>query len=476
MDASARPDATGPVSLDSGRSTPGRFRSIVRALRHRNYRLFFFGQIVSLCGTFLTQVAVVWLVYSMTGSGEKLGITAFAGQIPSFALGPFAGVWVDRLNKRRLIVTTQILAMCQSFALAALVFFFQGNTTVVVDGLISLAFLQGLINAFDMPGRQAFLVEMVESREDLANAIALNSTMVHAARLIGPALAGFLIHYVGAVLCFFLDGCSYLAVIAALLSMRLRPTTPRPHGGSVLAELKEGFQYVWHFAPIRAMLLLMALLSLTGMPAFSVLMPIFADALKSDDRGAETLGFLLGASAFGALSGAIYLASRKSVLGLGRLIAACAAVFGAALIAFSFSHHLWLSLLIVPVAGFAMLITFASSNTLLQTLTEDEKRGRVMSFFTMAFVGMTPWGNLLAGTAADRFTTAPSVWGKFAGAAHTLQLAGTICIIGAVSFALKLPTIRRITRPIYARKGLLTQEVATGLMDATEVVSGHEQQ
>src|SRR6185312_6596221 len=337
MDSSVPSDVNAPTA--NGRAAPGRFRSIVRALRHRNYRLFFAGQLISLCGTFLTQVAMVWLVYSITGSGEKLGITAFAGQIPSFALGPFAGVWVDRLNKRRLIVITQTLAMCQSFALAALVFFFH-NANVVVDGLILLAFMQGLINSFDMPGRQAFLVEMVEDREDLANAIALNSTMVHGARLIGPALAGFLIHYVGAVLCFTLDGSSYIAVIAALLAMRLRPVQPRARTASVLAELKEGFQYVWHFAPIRAMLLLMALLSLTGMPAFSVLMPIFADALKGGQNGAETLGFLMGCSALGALCGAIYLASRKSVIGLGRLISIVAGVFGAALIAFSFSHAL----------------------------------------------------------------------------------------------------------------------------------------
>ena len=474
MDAGSRSESkiTAPAS-------PGRWRSIIRALHHRNYRLFFSGQIISLCGTFLTQVAMVWLVYSKTGSGKILGITAFAGQIPAFALGPFAGVWVDRLNRRRLIVTTQILAMCQSFALAVLVFFFHSNN-VVVPGLIILAFMQGLINAFDMPGRQAFLVEMVESREDLANAIALNSTMVHAARLIGPALAGFLLHYAGATLCFLLDGISYGPVIAALLAMRLRPHVHRENRGSVLAELHEGLKYVWGFAPIRAMLLLMALLSVTGMPAFSVLMPIFASALSGDpqNKGAQTLGVLMGCSAAGALLGAIYLAARKSVIGLGRLIAILAGIFGATMIVFSFSHLLWLSMLIVPIAGCSMLITFASSNTLLQTLTEDEKRGRVMSFFTMAFVGMTPWGNLLAGSAADALVSANHfpLWAKFDGAARTLQIAGVICIVGALSFALKLPSIRRAVRPIYEQRGILPRQVATGLQDATEVVSGHEQQ
>jgi MFS family permease len=475
MDANSR----GEFSRDIPKSSPGRWRSIARALRHRNYRLFFAGQIVSLCGTFLTQVAMVWLVYSITHSGKILGITAFAGQIPAFALGPFAGVWVDRLNRRRLIVITQTLAMCQSFALAGLIGFFH-SSAVVVPGLVMLALAQGLINAFDMPGRQAFLVEMVDNRDDLANAIALNSTMVHAARLLGPALAGFLIHYVGAVLCFLLDGTSYIAVIAALLAMRLQPKPPRANGKSVLAELREGFSYVWRFAPIRAMLLLMAILSLTGMPAFSVLMPIFANALSGDPdaKGAEALGILMGASAAGALIGAIYLASRKSVVGLGRLIGLAAFCFGASLVAFSFSHVLWLSLLLVPISGFSMLITFASSNTLLQTLTEDEKRGRVMSFFTMSFVGMTPWGNLLAGTSADLLvsTNPTPLWARFDGAARTLQLAGAICVIAAVSFALKLPAIRRIIRPIYEQKGIVPPQVAAGLRDATEVVSASEQQ
>ena len=474
MDANPTAETAAPSSSP----TFARWRSIGRALRHRNYRLFFAGQIVSLVGTFLTQVAIVWLVYTQSGSARILGFTAFAGQIPSFILGPFAGVWVDRLNRRKLIVTTQILAMLQSFSLAALVHF-ATNSSTIVGGLVTLAFIQGLINAFDMPARQAFLVEMVDSRDDLANAIALNSTMVHAARLIGPAMAGFLLHYAGATLCFSIDGFSYIGVIIALLAMRLMPRPIRPRMGSVIDELKDGFRYVWNVRPIRSMLLLMALLSLTGMPAFSVLMPIFASALSGGGaNGSEVLGFLMGAAASGALVGAIYLASRKSVLGLGGLIAAVAGFFGLALIAFSYSHHLWLSLLIVPLAGFTMLITFASANTVLQTLTDDEKRGRVMSFFTMAFVGMTPWGNLLAGSTADALVSNNPVaaWAKFDGAASTLRIAGTICIIGAISFAIKLPAMRRLARPVYMEKGILPRAVATGLQDATEVVSGHEQQ
>ncbi|HSU65285.1 MAG TPA: MFS transporter, partial [Tepidisphaeraceae bacterium] len=465
MDVPAPQNENRAIPLDYGRSDGPRLHAIIRAMRHRNYRLFFAGQLVSLCGTFLTQVAMVWLVYSLTGSGKILGFTAFAGQIPTFLLGPFAGVWVDRLNRRKLIVTTQVLAMVQSFALAALLYFFTGRNNIVVPGLISLAFIQGLINAFDMPGRQAFLVEMVTDRDDLANAIALNSTMVHGARLVGPALAGFLIHYTGATWCFLLDGCSYIAVIAALLAMKLKPFTPKPRRGSVLAELREGFNYVWTFAPIRTMLLLMALISLTGIPAFTVLMPIFAKALAiSESQGSETLGFLMGASAAGALIGAIYLASRKSVVGLGRVIAIAAAFFGTMLIAFSFSRHLWLSLLIVPLVGCAMLINFASANTVLQTLTEDEKRGRVMSFFTMAFVGMTPWGNLLSGISSDYFG------GGIQGASRTIEIAGGICIIAAISFATKLPALRKVVRPIYTDKGIISASVAGGLETATEVV------
>jgi MFS family permease len=467
MDSAAPQKKSSWIAPVPDRSGAGRLRAIGRALHHRNYRLFFAGQIISLCGTFLTQVAMVWLVYDITKRGDILGFTAFAGQIPSFLLGPFAGVWVDRLNRRRLIVTTQILAMLQSFALAALIFLYYPahSHDIVVPGLILLAFIQGLINAFDMPGRQAFLVEMVTDREDLPNAIALNSTMVHAARLIGPALAGFLIHYTGATWCFLLDGCSYIAVIAALLAMKLQPLPPKPTRRSVLTELKEGLSYVWNHPPMRALLLLMALISLTGIPSFTVLIPIFAKALTPDPtRGSETLGFLLGTSALGALVGALYLASRKSVLGLGRIIALAAAIFGATLIAFSFSHHLLLSLLIMPIGGCAMLINFASANTVLQTLTTDEKRGRVMSFFTMAFVGMTPWGNLLAGKASDYFG------GGFVGASRTVLIAGGICIVAAIAFALQLPRLRKAVRPIYTQKGLISSSVANGLETATEVV------
>ena len=446
-----------------------RLTLLLRAFSHRNYRLFFAGQLVSLIGTFLTQVATVWLVYSLTGSALLLGVVGFAGQIPMFLLSPFAGVWADRLNRQRLLVLTQTLSMLQSFGLAAVALLARhGHDTLEVHCIIGLALVQGLINAFDIPARQAFLVEMVDRREDLANAIALNSTMVHGARLVGPAIGGLLIHFVGPSLCFFLDGVSYIAVIAALIAMRVRPREPRLERKSVLHDLREGLRYIWSFAPIRAMLLLMSLLSITGMPAFAILMPIFAERFGGKSGSDEMLGLLMGASGLGAMVGAIYLASRPTVLGLGRLMAVFSFLFGLAVFSFSLSNHLWLSLSIVPIAGIGMLISFASANTMMQTLTDDKMRGRVMSFFTVAFIGMAPWGNLLAGICARAFG------GGVAGAQQTLRIAGGLVMSGAVVFALFLPSLRRIVRPIYISKGIIAAPVTESLETAAEAVSGPE--
>lgn len=445
------------VSLtNTGKNGNGRLAFMIRALRHRNFRLFFAGQLVSLIGSFLTQLATVWMVYRLTKAAWWLGVAGFAGQIPMFFLAPFAGVWVDRLDRQRLLVTTQTLAMCQSFGLAAVAFWWPS-----VGGIIILAFIQGLINAFDMPGRQAFLLEMVTDRDDLANAIALNSTMVHTARLIGPAVAGLLIAAVGEGWCFTLDGFSYIGVIAAFLVMRVAPRTRKPSGHSALHEMREGLSYAWNFIPVRTLLILAAAVSLTGMPAYSVLMPIFGDYLSGHHHGAEVLGILMGASGGGALVGALLLASRRTVIGLGRQIWIAAAIFGAALIVFSWSRVFWVSLIIVPFAGFGMLTLFASINTLLQTLIDDDKRGRVMSLFGVAFVGMTPWGNLVSGIIAQHigsFSKTP----QLTGSAITITGAGVICIIAAIVFARYLPIVRRIVRPIYVKKGIIT-EVAKGL-------------
>jgi MFS family permease len=440
--------------------TNGRLALILRALRHRNYRLFFAGQLVSLIGNFITQVATVWLVFTLTHNALVLGVAGFAGQIPLFFLAPFAGVWVDRWNRQRLIITTQSLAMCQSFSLAAMAFW---HPSVIL--LIALSFVQGLINAFDMPARQAFLIEMVADRQDLPNAIALNSTMVHAARLIGPAIAGLMIAAVGEGWCFTVDGISYIGVICALAAMRVVPRDRKPSGRSALHELREGLAYAWNFFPVRALLVLSAVISLSGMPSFSTLMPIFAHYLSGHHNGAEALGVLMGASGLGALIGAISLASRKTVLGLGRLIWISVAIFGSALIAFSWSRYFWLSLALVPFAGFGMLTLFASVNTLLQTLVEDDKRGRVMSLFAMSFVGMSPWGNLIAGLIAQHaghWSHTP----QLTGSAITITAAGAVCIIAAGLFGKTLPSIRKIVRPIYMQKGIIPQ-IAEGLGQST---------
>jgi MFS family permease len=430
---------------------------LFRALRSRNYRLFFAGQSISLVGTFLSQIATAWLVYRLTGSALYLGTVAFAGQIPLFFLSPVAGVWVDRWDKRRLLVITQALSAAQSLALGLVAL-----SPVHVGTIIALAFVQGLINAFDMPARQAFLVDMVQDRADLPNAIALNSTMVHAARLIGPAAGGFLVYWLGEAYCFMIDAVSYLAVIASLLLMRVAPRERALEPKSVLHELREGLTYAWRFVPVRALLIFMAVLSLTGMPALAVLMPIFADALSDHRGGSRTLGFLMASSGAGALVGAVYLASRKTVVGLGRVIAIAGGLFGVSLLAFAASRQLWLSLLIVPFAGFGMIANFASANTLLQTLTEDRMRGRVMSLFTVSFLGMAPFGNLLSGWFASH------LGGGITGAARALAICAILVLTSTAIFTLVLPRLRKLVRPIYIQKGILP-EVAQGLQSAAQV-------
>jgi len=421
---------------------------LVRALRHRNYRLFFGGQGISLVGTWMTRVATGWLVYRLTGSAFLLGLVSFSSQIPILLLGPFAGVWVDRLNRHRVLVVTQALSMVQSFALAGLAL----AHIITVHEVILLNLFQGAINAFDMPARQAFLIEMVEDREDLGNAIALNSSLVNAARLIGPSVAGLLIAAVGEGYCFLIDGFSYVAVIASLLAMSVTPRVIEHARETVLSELREGWEYVRGFPPIWSILLLLSVISLVGMP-YTTLMPIFAGKILHG--GAHTLGFMMGAVGVGALTGAVRLAARKSVLGLGRVIAMTSAGFGAGLVAFSLSHELWLSLVLLVVTGFCFMQQMASSNTILQTITEDSKRGRVMSFYSIAFQGVAPFGSLTAGAIASRI-----------GAPHTLTIGGAVCVCGAGWFAMQLPAIRKLVRPIYQQIGIIP-EVATGIQAAS---------
>ena len=449
------PSPAPSLLLDENEEKNGALAQLLRSLRHRNFRLYFGGQLISLIGTFLTQVATVWLVYRLTHNAWWLGVVGFVGQLPLFLLAPIAGVWVDRLDRRKLLVVTQTLAMLQSFVLAFLALSGIINTTEI----IFLAFFQGLINALDLPGRQSFIVEMVAGPEDLANAIALNSTLVQTTRLLGPAAAGLIIHFVGEGMCFLIDGISYIAVIAALLAMHVTLRPPRKPR-SVRVELVEGFWYVWHFVPMRVLLALLAIVSFAGTPAIGVLMPIFAGHFGGAKQGDTILGLLMSSSGVGAIIASVYLASRKTVVGLGTVIAIAAAVFGLALIAFGCSSWLWLSMIILAFGGWGMVMTFASGNTVLQTLAEEDKRGRVMSFFTMAFIGMTPFGNLTAGWAARHLSWGDDpLWG---GASRTLMISGGVCMIGAGAFAYMLPRLRKIVHPIFRAKGILP-EVAVGM-------------
>jgi MFS family permease len=435
-------------------SNPTGLRFALRALNSRNYRLFFAGQSVSLVGTWMTRIATSWLVYRLTNSAMLLGVIGFAGQIPTFLLAPIAGVWVDRLDRHKVLVITQILSMIQSFWLAALALSHHINFW----DIFGLSILQCLINAFDMPARQAFVTQMVERREDLPNAIALNSSMVNASRLIGPSLAGIVIAAVGEGWCFFIDGVSYIAVIISLLLMTVT-AQPYSRHSSVITELREGWIYVSRFTPIRNILLLLALVSLVGMP-YTVLMPIFArDVLHG---GPNTLGLLSAATGVGALVSAAYLATRKSVLGLGKVIPITTGIFGSGLVVFGMSHWLALSMFTLLFTGFGMMQQMAASNTILQTIVDEDKRGRVMSFYSMAFQGMAPFGSLLAGYLAARL-----------GAPHTVMICGALCVVGAAWFISQLSRLRAAVRPIYVRLGILP-EVALGMQNASDLQSNLE--
>ena len=408
-----------------------------RALRHRNFRLYFGGQTVSLIGTWMTRIATSWLIYRLTGSALLLGTVSFAGQIPSFLFAPFAGVWVDRLDRRQVLVWTQVLSMLQSLALAALTL----SHTITIPLILILSIAQGVINAFDMPGRQAFTLQMVEDRADLSNAIAINSSMVNLARMVGPSLAGMLIAATSEGWCFLADGVSYIAVVASLLAMRINPQQSRRGVTSMWHELREGWKYVYDFIPIRIILTLFALISLSGMPLV-VLMPI--EAANVLHGGAHTLGFLMGAMGVGSLISALSLAARKSVRGLIRIIPIAALVFGFGLIGIGLSRSFWVSMLMVMAAGAGLMQAMAASNTIIQTLTTEQMRGRVMGYYTMAFMGMAPFGSLLAGTLAHAI-----------GVSWTMIVNGCVLLLGATWFFFQFPVLRRTVRPIYQQMGII---------------------
>lgn len=402
---------------------------LTRSLRSRNYRLFVVGQGISLVGTWMQQVAMSWLVYRMTGSAFLLGVVGFASQIPTFLFSPVAGVLADRWNRRTVLITTQAFALLQAAVLAVIVY----TESVAVWHLVLLSVVLGVINAFDIPTRQSFIIEMVDYKEDLSNAIALNSSLVNAGRLIGPAIGGLLVASVGEAFCFLLNSLSYLAVIIAYLAMQLRKRSHRESHRHLLRELQDGARYTFGSEPIRTILLLVMIVSLMGMP-YAVLVPIFAKEVLGGE--AHTFGFLMTAAGSGALIGTIYLASRRTAKGLCMVIAGATAAFSLGIILFTLSHSLYLSLAALVVAGMGAMLIIASSNTILQTIVAEEHRGRVMSFFTMSFMGMTPLGSLGAGVIA-----------RHLGVQLTLQIGAVACLVTGIVFARHLPQLKAIILP-----------------------------
>ncbi len=411
------------TGVDPPASPGGAVSATFRALRHRNFQLFFGGQLISLTGTWMQNVAQAWLVYRITGSSFLLGSVGFASQIPVFLAAPIGGIVADRFNRQRIVIATQLSSMTLALVLATLTL----TRTIHVWHIFLLAALLGLVNAFDIPARQSFLVEMV-GREDLMNAIAMNSSMFNGARIVGPAVAGILVAKIGEGWCFFANAMSYIAVIVGLLAMRLTPPTYSPAKGSPLDEIIEGFQFVRQTAPIRALLLLLGLVSLVSMP-YTVLMPVFADkVLHCSARG---LGILMGATGVGALLGALTLATRTGVRGLGRWVALSCGGFGFTLALFSLSRNFYLSTILLIPVGFCMMLQMSSSNTLIQAMVPDQLRGRVMALYSMMFMGMAPFGALLGGALADRV-----------GAPVTVGMGSVACVGGAIIFGLNLPKIR----------------------------------
>jgi MFS family permease len=436
---------------DAGAGQP-RWRAVSRALRHRNFQLFFSGQLISLVGTWMQTVAQSWLVYRLTGSGLKLGAVGFASQIPVFLFAPLGGIAADRYDRRRVVIATQTASMLLAFALAGLTL----SEKVQVWHVFVLAALLGVVNAFDVPTRQSFLVDMV-GKEDLMNAIALNSSMFNGARVIGPAVAGILVAKLGEGWCFFANGVSYIAVIIGLLLMNVNAAARVSAQTSPLEHIVEGFRFVSRTAPIRALLELLGVVSVTGMP-YVVLMPIFAARilhsggqelaalLGSHDLGAVRLGILMGATGVGALLGALTLAMRSGVRGLGKWVTACCAGFGMSLILFAFSPFFWVSVILLMPVGYFIMLQMACSNTLIQVMVPDALRGRVMAAYSIMIMGLAPIGALLGGALADRL-----------GAPLTVAIGGLAAVAGAWWFGVQLPKIR-----VEARQLIVAQAMAGG--------------
>jgi MFS family permease len=435
-----------------GMSLPGHMikaQIVFRSLRHRNYRLFFGGQSISLIGTWMQRIALPWLVYRMTGSEVLLGVVGFVSQIPSFALAPFAGVLIDRWNRYRVLMVTQVVSMIQAAVLAWLSL----TGSLEIWHIVVLSLVLGCINAFDMPARHSFVIDMVENKDDMGNAIALNSMMFNGARLIGPSVAGLVLATTGEGFCFLINALSYIFIVISLMAMRLPVSNEKKKETHIFNEMKEGLAYAFGFPPIKSIILLLGLVSLMG-ASYQVLMPVYAkDILRGDSH---TFGFLMGAAGAGALLGAVYLASRESVIKLGRIIPAATALLSCGLVSMAFNKSFPVSLFLIFFVGLGMMAQTAASNTVIQTITDDDKRGRVMSLYTMALMGTAPFGSLLAGWMA-----------KLLGTPWTMFIGGAVCLVGALVFYKRLPALKKIVRPVYVRMGIIP-EVAEGIQTASE--------
>jgi len=419
-----------------------------KALANPNLRLYFAGQIVSMIGTWMQQMALSWLIYRLTNSAYMLGVVAFASQAPTFLLTPFAGIVADRVNRKRLVIITQSFAMLQATLLAILAF----SEKPLIWHLIALGAFSGLINAFDLPTRQTFLSDMLETRAELPNAIAVNSSIVTLTRLIGPPIAGFFISIAGEAMCFVVNAVSYVAVIVALFFVT---ANQKPFAGErpkAIAQLKEGFKYAFSFRPIRVLLAMVGLSSLSVM-SYSVLMTAFAKDVFHGD--ATTLGILTAGVGAGSLVGAVYLATRTGVLGLGRWIILSSLASGLGLIGFGLTKSIWIALPLLALVGFGSMILMAACNTILQTLVDEDKRGRVMSIYTMCFMGLAPFGSMAAGYLSTVIGLGP-----------TVIASGVIALLLAAGFAARLQKVREDARPIYIERGILMAEAELKVLNS----------
>jgi MFS family permease len=412
---------------------------ILRGFQHRNFRLFFIGQTLTMIGTWMQYIAISWLMYRLTGSAFMLGMTGFALQIPILLVSPFAGVWVDRYDRRTLLVVTQTLALAQALLLAALTF----SGLIQVWHVLAISLFLGTVNAFANPSRGTFLLEMVESKDNLPNAIALNSLIMNSARFVGPSIAGAVLAFSGEAWCFMLNALSYLALIIALAMMRVKPIAPRATHEHWLQGLKQGFRYAFGFLPSRRLLLLVAAISMTTSP-YQHMMPIFAGEVFGGDS--RTLGLLISCAGLGAFAGTAYLAGRTSLHGLSRMIIIASFSAGIGLMLFSQSRLLWLSIILMLPIGFGLIVTATSTNTILQSIADEDKRGRVVSIYGTCFLGTPPIGNFIAGSLASHI-----------GAPFTLLLFGALGTLAALAFALRVESWRAAIRPVYERLGLVKQ-------------------